>query len=592
MATTTLEQRRGTSRWKVGGVVFIAFAIIAALVINALSSSATTQASTVTVTHGSVVARVSGSGSITAAQSLDLPFQTSGAVVEVLVEEGDVVEAGQALARLDTRDLEIQVANAAANLESAQARLVQTQEGNATEQDIAAAQASLSNAEAQLQRTQSGNVTAADIASAEAALRSAQATLDDLRAGSKPDQLAAAQAKLDQAQANLESQRSNLAIAKTTAQSQMEQSANNLRDAQAEYSQIYWDNRELEDQLSKFGRELSLEDINREEAALRAIENAEASLAQAQLNYEQAQQAEVSGIATAESQVRDAEEQLRSVQQGATEAELIQAQATVEQRQADLQKLRQGGTAVDIAAAQATVNQQQANLEKLTAPATATDLEIQQASVAQAEQSLAQAQLQLSYATLTAPFGGVVSAVNIVPGSVVTTGTPAISLIDRDPLHVDLSLNENDVAQVELGQPVTLLIDALENWETTGTVTYIAPAAENVNGVVTYGVQVSFPDDDQRVKVGMTANIDIITAQEDDVLLVPNSALLPKGAGQVVQITDAEGNTREVEVVTGLSDDAQTEIVSGLNEGDEIVALPRTNTQGAQGGGFFGGVTQ
>ena len=71
-------------------------------------------------------------------------------------------------------------------------------------------------------------------------------------------------------------------------------------------------------------------------------------------------------------------------------------------------------------------------------------------------------------------------------------------------MHVDLKLSENDVAKVQLGQPVTLTIDALKDWKASGSVSYIAPSAENSNDVVTYRVRVDFPDDDARVKVGMT----------------------------------------------------------------------------------------
>jgi HlyD family secretion protein len=105
-------------------------------------------------------------------------------------------------------------------------------------------------------------------------------------------------------------------------------------------------------------------------------------------------------------------------------------------------------------------------------------------------------------------------------------------------------------------------------------VSYIAPAAETSNGVVTYAVRVSFPDEAASVKVGMTANLSILTAQKDGVLLAPNSALLPKGAGRVVQVPDANGATREVDVQTGLTDGTNTEITSGLSEGQQVIASP------------------
>jgi HlyD family secretion protein len=88
--------------------------------------------------------------------------------------------------------------------------------------------------------------------------------------------------------------------------------------------------------------------------------------------------------------------------------------------------------------------------------------------------------------------------------------------------------------------------------------------------------------------------MDIVTAQKPGVLLVPNTALLPKGTGRVVQVpaTDAQGGPttpREVEVKTGLSDGTMTEILSGLNEGDQVISLPNSGAPRKPSGSPFGG---
>ena len=152
-----------------------------------------------------------------------------------------------------------------------------------------------------------------------------------------------------------------------------------------------------------------------------------------------------------------------------------------------------------------------------------------------------------------------------------------MTLVDRDPLHVELRLSENDVVQAALDQMVKLSIDSIPNWSTDGKVTYISPISSVSNGVVTYQVRVDFADTDPRVKVGMTSNVDIITAQKDNVLVVPNSALLPQGTGRVVQIVGADGKVQDVPVQIGITDGVQTEIVSGVTEGQQILALPGAN---------------
>lgn len=583
MATSTMPTRRagGRGAWIAAGIAVIVVAIVAALALARPAGQPGAAAATAPVARGDIAASVSGTGSIAAEQTLELAFPSSGTVVEVLVQEGDAVAAGQPLARLDTRDLELQVASAEASLESARAQLEQRRSGNATPEQLAAQRAAVASAEANLAKSRTNNVTAADLAEAEAQLRSAQAQLDDLQAGPKPDELAGAQAAYDQAVASLEAQRKSLAVAKERAQSDVEQAANTLRDSQDEYSRIYWQNRELE----RLPGDLPQENVDQEAAAERAVRNNEEALRQARLAYEQAQADEVTGLQQAEAQLREAEQQLRTTREGATRAEIAQAQASVDQYRARLDGLRAGGTAADIASAQASVDQARANLAELTAPATASDLRVQEATVAQAEQSLAQARLQLEQATLSAPFAGVVSAVEIVPGSVVS-GTPVLTLVNRDPLHVDLRLSENDVAKVALGMPVTLTIDALRAEALAGTVSYIAPAAESESGVVTYGVRVSLADPGEQVKVGMTATLEIVYATQEGALLIPSSALLPNGAGYVVQVPGADGRPQDVPVEVGLSDGTQTEILSGLSEGQAVIATPGQRTQPQ--GGLFG----
>jgi len=571
MATTTLQRRQGLSRgqWLGGGIALIVLVIIAALAINSRSSSsATSTIATTTVGRGEIVANVAGSGTVAAAQALDLSFQTSGTVTQVLVHEGDSVTAGQTLAQIDTRDLELQVASAQAALDSANTKLTQTKDGDVQPADITAQKAA--------------------VASAQAQLKAAQAQLDALK-NPTPDKLSAAEAAVRQAELALQAQKDSSSASKTKAEQDLQQATDALTQAQSKYATALknWQyvqetgadpsnpsttnaqGQKVKNKLSDTQRQQYYDAYVQAEAALHS---AETTVQQAQVTYDSARAAEPTNIQQAESKLADAQAQLSALQHPSAN-DIAQKQASVDQ-------------------AKAALTQAQANLAKLTAPGTQSDVDIQQSSVAQAEQSLKQAELKLEQATLKAPFAGVVTAVNIVPGSSASisgsSGTAAaVSLIDRSTLHVDLKLSENDVAKVQLGQPVDLTIDALKDWKAQGTVSYIAPSAESSNGVVTYRVRVDFPDSDARVKVGMTANLTITTAKKDGVLLVPNTALLPKGAGHVVQVLNADGKTtREVDVQTGLTDGNNTEIISGLNEGDKVVTVP--GTPKPRSGGLFG----
>lgn len=527
-SSTNLRRRSSSRRWVVFGI--IAIVVIAAVVLFVRGPASRASAdlpATTTVKRGQLTATVAGSGSVAAEQIVNLPFASAGAVNEVLVKDGETVKAGQVLARLDDRAAQLQVASARSSLESAMARLAQAQQGNARTEDLEAANAQLAAAQANYDKAARGG-TAADRAAAQASVRSAQAAYDAAlkAAGSSSSQLEAARA----------------ALVKTE---------NALRQAQANYDRV-----------------ASAPDIGRRPESI-ALQNASVDHEQARANYN----------ALANTADTDAQSRIAS------------ASAQLAQARANLDKLTPGEE--DLAAAKANLDQAKATVAKLTAPATDLDQQIAQAAVSQAEAALKQAELALDNMALKAPFDGVVAQVNVVPGSAASAATPALRLINRNPLHVDLRLSENDVAQVELGQDVTLTIQSLGDWSAMGKVSYIAPAADNNNGLVTYPVRVSFSDNEPRVKVGMTADLKIITARKDNVLLVPNTALLPKGSGRVVQIPtrDDQGQTgtQEVEVQTGLTDGIQTEITAGLQEGQEIIALPSngaSRTNGMQG--FFG----
>ena len=206
------------------------------------------------------------------------------------------------------------------------------------------------------------------------------------------------------------------------------------------------------------------------------------------------------------------------------------------------------------------------------------DVAIDQASVDQAEQSLKQAQINLGNATLQAPFNGIVTSVNIVVGTRTANTPVAIKMMNVTPLHVNLKLSENDVVKVQNNQEVKLTTDSLKDWQIAGKVSYIAPSGENTNGVVTYVTRVNFTTTDARIKTGMTANLEIVTAQKDNVLLVPNTALLPNGNSRIVQVVGADGKPSDVQVETGLSDGSFTEITGGVTEGTRIIALPSSGT--------------
>jgi HlyD family secretion protein len=519
-------------------------------------------------------ATVNASGAIQAAEVIDLNFSIGGTVDAVMVAIGDIVAQDTQLAALDTRELQLRVTQAESTLAQARARYDRLMAG-ATPEEAAVAQAQLDQAQAQLRQVR-GNVTNQDITAARAQLDQARANLSQLESGPKTTDVQATQAQLDQARANLQSQRDSLSAAKSRAQSQMEQAANTLRDRQDEYGRIYWQNREQEDQLARFGRELPQENKDREAAALRAVQSAEESLGQARLAYDQARQAEVSGIAAAEAQVRNAEANLDKLLAGADADQLAAARAQLAQAEANLAKLlgdqRQGSVAV----AAAGVANAEANLERVTASARAYDLAETLAQVQSAEAGLEQAQLALEQATLYAPISGTVAEVNLTEGEVLNQGRPAIVLADLSSFYVDVTVDEIDVAQLQTGQPVTLTLDALPDLALAGEVATINPLSNQQSAVTSYQVRIEIPATDTRIRAGMSANADIVVAEKPDVLIAPRRAVRAEQGKFLIDIvTDQtlcqadpatwplQPELTAVEVTTGLSNEFAIEILTG-----------------------------
>jgi multidrug efflux pump subunit AcrA (membrane-fusion protein) len=148
----------------------------------------------------------------------------------------------------------------------------------------------------------------------------------------------------------------------------------------------------------------------------------------------------------------------------------------------------------------------------------------------------------------------------------------------------EISLNEIDAAKVKVDQKATLTFDAIDDLTITGKVSDVDTVGTVSQGVVTYTVKIAFDTQDERVKSGMTVNASIITDVKTDALLIPNSAVKMNGEEYYVEVfspalhtaEDANGTMSKIPpsqktVTVGIANDSQTEILSGLSEGDQVV---------------------
>jgi HlyD family secretion protein len=524
---------------------------------------------TVRVIRGPITAVVNSTGQVAPFTQAKLSFKTAGRVAALPVQVGQAVHKGDVLASLDTTDLEIQVEQAQANLASARAKLEAVQSGSRPE-EIAAAQAQLDAEKAKLAAMLAGG-RPEEVRAAEAALASAQAKLRELKGGSLPADLAAARAAVDQARAALASAQANLANLQRPPDPLAVQAAS-LAVAQAR--DALWS--------AQISRDGSCNPVNPRylcDAANATVAADEAALQQAQVKLAQVQQpakpedvaAAKAAVASARAQLDSATARLKQLQAGPLPDEIAQAEAAVVQAQQSLDEKRHPYTQADIDQQRAAVAQAEAQLALKRSPYTRADLDAARAAVDQAQAQLDLARYNLEAATLRAPFDGIVSAVSVNVGEMVSpgAGTPVVSLVDPSNLHLDVSIDETDIAHVQVGQNAAVTFEALPGKTFQGRVAAIAPSAAVQQGVATYVVTILLQDA-AGVRPGMTGDADIIYARKESALLVPNRAIRSDGNRRVVTVLEG-GRLVTREVTVGIVGDQLSEILGGLKEGDAVV---------------------
>ena len=210
-------------------------------------------------------------------------------------------------------------------------------------------------------------------------------------------------------------------------------------------------------------------------------------------------------------------------------------------------------------------------------------------TVNSARESVQKAQTNLGYATITSPIDGVVLSKSVEEGQTVAASfnTPELFNIAQDltDMRVIADIDEADIGGVQEGQRVTFTVDAFPDDKFEGKVTQVRQEATTTSNVVTYEVVISAPNKDLKLKPGLTANVTIFTLEKNDVLAVPskalrfmpNEALLKKGeqiedVEAPLKVWTMEGNTFKAhKVETGITNGMLTEIVSGINEGTEVL---------------------
>jgi macrolide-specific efflux system membrane fusion protein len=224
--------------------------------------------------------------------------------------------------------------------------------------------------------------------------------------------------------------------------------------------------------------------------------------------------------------------------------------------------------------------------------------------IAQSQASLNNAWLSYKQtrSEVTAPTAGTISSLAIAEGMALTTQTSSSgsrtgqgvgSIVNEGKTLVSVNISEIDVPNVKTAQKVTVTFDSISGKTFSGEVASINRVGSTTNNVTNYPAIISLDSSSDQILPNMAASANIITQVKDNVLLIPSTAIRTEGGQSVVTLI--RNNQQEtISVETGISSETQTEITSGLSEGDEVVTSTITNTSSSQGSAFstnggFGG---
>lgn len=230
-----------------------------------------------------------------------------------------------------------------------------------------------------------------------------------------------------------------------------------------------------------------------------------------------------------------------------------------------------------LGSAQAIVDQRTAELALKKAAAPSADVELAEADILSAKGNYQAASANYENTILRAPVAGTVTKIDIKLGELAAASKPVITVQDVGNLYLEANVNEANVANIKNNASVELSFDAFGTDNLfTGRVLTVDPSSTLISGVVNYKVTASI-DSSPTLRPGMTANMTILVDQKNDILMVPQRAVLTKEDGSKVVRVVINPKTKkfeEVRVTTGMEGDGGlVEVTSGLKEGDEVVVL-------------------
>lgn len=491
---------------------------------------------------GTVVKEVSETGAVKVSEQVNLGFKYAGRINQIHIKVGDQVEVGQSLAKLDISQLYI------------------------------------------------------ELAEAQAALDVAQADYDKLLAGSSPEEIKVAETEVLDAEITLDKEKQDLEDVKANAQEDLNQAYEDGLDALNDaYLKMYNAFNVVSDiQRTYFtGNDQEGSNVRSNKDIIEdALDDADYYIDKAKDGSHDDIDTAISKVRNFLTEVRDALEIIRNM----TETSLYRDTVTSADKTAlDTQKTNVNtaytnvlDAGQDIATTKIT-NQTNINAAEAAVAGAEVDLQkekddlalkkagpIQEninyylAKVDQAQASVSLLNNKMSETNLKSPIQGQITGINKREGETVQSTDSVISLLPTGPFQVEVDIYEEDIVDLKVDNFVTIELPAFPDQSFEGRVISVDPAEKLIDGVVYYEVNIIFDTFSQGIKPGMTADVTIEADKKENVLTVPRGALEKINGANVIMILE-RGKAKERKIEIGLEGDEYVEVISGVSQGEQVI---------------------
>lgn len=533
--------------------------------------------------RGDVVQKVSVTGRVKPAEKVDLAFEKSGKVSKVNVKIGDKVTNGQILAGLSNADIEAQLLQAEAGVESAKSSLAQYQ-------------AALLSQQAKLEELKRGTrpeelqIAETNVANTQKSLSDTQTNLENVKNkassdltnlyGKIKDILNDAYVKADDAvnkqtdEMFLNENSNNPQLSFTTTDSQVKTDIEQRRiaagtavkDIKANLDNLSAATADLDDSLVKTKEQLIIirDFLTRLNDALDSATNISMATTSAYKGYVNTGRTNINTATTNITNHQQAIESQKILNQNnisTAQTGVNSAQSALASARDELALKKAGAAPEQIASQEAQVKQAEANLSA------------QAAQVKSSEANVKNIQAQLAKTIIFSPINGIVTSQDAKVGEIISANSPLVSLISEAKFQIEANVPEADIAKVKIGDTAEVTIDAYgRDVVFEAKVIFIDPAEIMIEGVATYKTTLEFTKEDDHIRPGMTANIDILTAKRQNVIFVPSRAVITKDGQKFVLVDVGNSKQEERKIETGLrGPDGNIEIISGLKAGEKVI---------------------